>query len=81
MKSNVTGKLFSISAKKNSFTEKYRKELTPNITFQPNKIFVTNDLFDKIIKSCKATNLEFVKLKEKLSSCLYEDIYNEQELI
>ena len=32
-------------------TQKYR-----NITFQPNKIFVRNDLFEKIIKSCKATN-------------------------
>ena len=43
----------------------YRKQLTPNITFQPNKIFVRNDLFEKIIKSCKATNLEFLKLKKK----------------
>ena len=25
---------------KDSSTQKYRKELTPNITFQPNKIFV-----------------------------------------
>ena len=40
-------------------TQKYGKELTPNITFQPNKIFVRNDLFEKIIKSCKATNLDF----------------------
>ena len=39
-------------------TQKYRKELTPNITFQPNKIFVRNDLFEKIIKSCKATNFQ-----------------------
>ena len=46
-------------------TQKYRKELTLNITFQPNKLFVRNDLFEKIIKSCKATNLEFLKLKEK----------------
>ena len=37
-------------------TQKYRKKLTPNITFQPNKIFVRNDLFEKIIKSCKTTN-------------------------
>ena len=58
-------------------TQKYRKELTPNITFQPNKIFVRNDLFEKIIKSCKATNLEFLKLKEKLGLCLYD----EQEFI
>ena len=66
---------------KDSSTQKYRKELTPNITFQPNKIFVRNDLFEKIIKSCKATNLEFLKLKEKLGLCLYEDICDEQELI
>ena len=62
-------------------TQKYRKELRPNITFQPNKIFVRNDLFQKIIKSCKATNLEFLKLKEKLGLCLYEDICDEQEFI
>ena len=66
---------------KDSSRQKYRKELTPNITFQPNKIFVRNDLFEKIIKSCKATNLKFLKLKEKLGLCFYEDICNEQELI
>ena len=49
---------------KDSSTQKYRKELTPNITFQPNKIFVRNDLFEKIIKSSKATDLEFIKLKK-----------------
>ena len=64
-----------------SSRQKYRKELTPNITFQPNKIFVRNDLFEKIIKSCKATNLEFLKLKEKLGLCLYEVICDEQEFI
>ena len=62
-------------------TQKYRKELTPNITFQPNKIFARNDLFEKIIKSCKATNLEFLKLKEKRGLCLYEDICGRQEFI
>ena len=62
---------------KDSSRQKYRKELTPNITFQPNKIFVRNDLFEKIIKSCKTTNLEFLKLKEKLDLCLYD----EQEFI
>ena len=66
---------------KDSSTQKYRKRLTPDITFQPNKIFVRNDLFEKIIKSCKATNLEFWKLKEKLGLCLYADICDEQELI
>ena len=29
---------------KDILTQKYRKELTPNITFQPNKVFVRNDL-------------------------------------
>ena len=66
---------------KDSSNKKYRKELTPNITFQPNKILVRNDLFEKIIKSCKETNLEFLKLKEKLGLFLYEDICDEQELI
>ena len=66
---------------KNLWTQKFRKELTPNTTFQPNKIFVRNDLFEKIIKSCKATNLEFLTLKEKLGSCFYEGIWDEQELI
>ena len=66
---------------KDSSTQTYRKELTPNITFQPHKIFLRNDLLAKIIKSFKATNLEFLKLKEKLGLCLYEDICDEQELI
>ena len=66
---------------KDSSSQKYRKELTPNITFQPNKIFVRNDLFEKIIKSCKTTNLEFLKLKEKPGLCLYEVICDEPESI
>ena len=37
-----------------------------------------NDLFEKIIKSCKATNLEFLKLKEKVGFRLYEDICDER---
>ena len=66
---------------KDSSTQKNRKELTPDITFQPNKIFARNDLFEKTIKNCKATNLEFLKLKEKLGWCLYEEICDEKELI
>ena len=66
---------------KDSSKQKYRKELTSNITFQPNEIFARNNLFEKITKSCKPTNLEFLKLKEKLGLCLYEDICDEQELI
>ena len=48
-----------------------------NITFQPKKIFVRNNLFQKIIKSCKATNLEFLKL----GLCIYEEICDEQEFV
>ena len=54
---------------KDSSRQKCRKELTPSITFQPNNIFVRNNLFEKIIKSCKTTNLEYLKLKEKLGLC------------
>ena len=42
----------------NKSTLKYRKELTPNIKFQADRIFVRNDLFEQVIKSCKATNAE-----------------------
>ena len=59
----------------------YRLKNIEKIIFQPNKIFVRNDLFEKIIKSCKATNLEFLKLKEKLGLCIYEEIWDEKEFI
>ena len=65
---------------KDSSSQKYRKELIPNITFQPNKIFAWNNLFERIIESCKITNLEFLKLKEKLGLCLYE-VIDEQKFI
>ena len=66
---------------KDSLRQKYRKELRSNITFQPNKIFVKYNLFEKIIKSCKTTNLQLLKLKEKLGLCLYEVICDKQDLI
>ena len=50
----------------NMSTMKYRKELTPDIKFQSDRMFVRNDLFEKIIKSCKTINVEFTMLKEKL---------------
>ena len=37
--------------------------------------------FKKIIKSCKATNVEFLMLKEKLGLCPYEVICNEKDFI
>ena len=55
--------------------------MTPNIKFQPDRIFVRNNLFERIIKSCKATNAEFTMLKEKLGVFPYEENYYEKELI
>ena len=65
----------------NKSTLKYRRELTPNIKFQADRIFVKNDLFEQVIKSCKATNTEFLMLKEKLPICLYEENCYEEEII
>ena len=65
----------------NASALKYRRELTPNSNFQPDRIFVRNDLFEQIIKSCKATNEKFTMLKEKLGICPYEENYNEKEII
>ena len=65
----------------NASTLKYRRELTPNIKFQADRIFVRNDLFEQVIKSCKATNTEFLMFKEKLGICPYEESYYEEEII
>ena len=54
----------------NKSTLKYRRELTPNIKFQADRIFVRNDLFEQVIKSCKATNIEFLMLKKTLHMSL-----------
>ena len=51
----------------NKSTLKYRRELTPNIKFQADRIFVRNDLFEEVIKSCKATNIEFLMFKKNLA--------------
>ena len=65
----------------NSSTLKDKRELTPNIKFQADRIFVKNYLFEQVIKSCKATNAEFLMFKEKLGICLYEENYYEEEII
>ena len=79
MKPIVTGEIFLNIF--NSSTLKYRRELTPNIQFQPDRIFTRNDLFERIIKSCKATNVELLMLKEKLGLCPYGVICDEKEFI
>ena len=40
-----------------------------------------NDLFEKIIKSSKAANTEFLMFKEKLGICPYEENCYEEEII
>ena len=65
----------------NKSTLKYRREITPDIKVQAGKIFVRNDLFEQVIKSCKATNKEFLMLKEKLGICVYEGNYYTEETI
>ena len=65
----------------NKSTLKYRRELTPNIKFQADRIFVRNDLFEQVIKSCKSTNIEFLMFKEKLGLCPYAENYYEEEII
>ena len=48
----------------NKSTLKYRREITPDIKVQADKMFVRNDLFEQVIKSWKATNKEFLMLKK-----------------
>ena len=62
-------------------TLKYRKELTPDIQFQLDRIFTRNNLFEKIIKSCKASNAEFLMLRKTLGLCPYQVICDEKEFI
>ena len=60
---------------------KYRREITPSIKFQADRIFIRNYLFEQVIKSCKTTNTEFLMLKEKLGICPYEENYCKEEII
>ena len=40
----------------NKSTLKYKREISIDIKFQVDIIFVRNDLFEQLIKNCKATN-------------------------
>ena len=65
----------------NKSTLKYKREITPNIKFQADRIFARNNLFEQVIKSCKATNKEFLIFKKKRGICLYEENYYTEEII
>ena len=55
--------------------------MAPNIKFQADRIFIRNDLFEQVIKSCKVTNIEFLMLNENLGIFLYEENYYKEEII
>ena len=55
--------------------------MTTNVQLQTDRIFTRNNLFERIIKSCKRTNAEILMLKEKLRLCLRGVICDEQEFI
>ena len=59
---------------------KYRREITLAIKVQTDKIFVRNDLFEQAIKSCKATNIEFVMLKKNLAYVFMKKIIIQKRL-
>ena len=65
----------------NKSTLKYKREIKPDIKFQTDRIFVRNNLFEQVIKSCKATNKVFLLIKKKLGICLYEENYYTEEII
>ena len=65
----------------NKSTLKYKREITPDIKFQTDRIFGRNNLFEEVIKSCKATNKRFLMFKEKLGICIYEENYYTEEII
>ena len=67
--------IFNKHSKKSTLN--YRRELTPNIKFQADIIFVRNDLFEQVIKSCKATNTEFLMFKKKLGIRPYGELIEE----
>ena len=65
----------------NKSTLKYKREITSDIKFKIDRIFVRNDLFEQVIKGCKNTNKEFLLIKKKLGICLYDKNYYTEEII
>ena len=63
----------------NKSTLKYRRKLTPNIKFQPDGTFVRNDLFEKIIRSCKTANVEFTMPKKNFAYVFMKKITMKKE--
>ena len=64
----------------NKSTLQYRREITPDIKVQVDKIFLRNDLFEQVIKSCKETNKEFLILKKNLAYVFMKKIIIQKRL-
>ena len=58
----------------------YRREILSDIQVQAEKIFVRNDLFEQVIKCCKATNKEFLMLKKNSAYVFMKKIIIQKRL-
>lgn len=58
----------------NSDKIKYRKQLTIGTSFQPDRIFIRNDLFEKVLDRYDAQTDELGIIKKKLGICIYGNI-------
>ena len=62
--------------------QKYIQELTPNLKYQPCRVFAWNVLVEKKIKSCRKSSKRFLEFKKKLGlnpnvvTCDEQDIIN-----
>ena len=64
----------------NVSTLKYRRELTPNIKFRSDRIFIRNDLFEQIIKIAKQIMQSLQCLKKNLAYVLMKKITMKKRL-
>ena len=61
--------------------QKYRQELTPNVKYQPCRVFVRKDLVEKKFKSCRKSSKRFLEFKQKLGLDPYVVTCHEQDII
>ena len=64
----------------NKSSLKYKREITPDVKFQTDRIFVRNDLFEQVINRCKATNKEFLLIKKNLAYVFMKKIIIQKKL-
>ena len=61
--------------------QKYRQELTPNVKYEPCRVFVPNDLVEKKFKSCRKSPKRFLEFKQKSGLDPYVVTCDEQDII